>query len=213
MIPNWILCSKDEELCKYWKKYFKSDDQKNVFIYEGDIRAVRTSGVTAYICFTSSMGLLDSHINRVYKYMFPTLQHQLNSAIMTTGFKTKYGHPFLPVGSAFLIQVSPTAYVVCCPYMLLPQDISKTNNVMVCLRLVIELLNKFSIKNPDKIQNVIIPGIKKGEILPQQCAKDMFAAWSTSVNVDTLQDNPIFAYNPSIIYTQPQTSTNHPFIK
>ena len=83
---------------------------------------------------------------------------------------------------------------------------------MVCFKLITELLNKFSAKYPEAIQNVVIPGIKKGEIIPENCAKSMYAGWVSSTTIDTLPNNHTFAYNSSVMFMQPQITENHPFI-
>lgn len=96
-----------------------------------DVRDVPLLPGTAYVSPANSLGFMDGGIDYVYsRIMFPGLEADVKRAIADHGGNTsKLGRPFLPIGRALVVPVTPPGvYMVVAPTMLMPHDVRGTHN-------------------------------------------------------------------------------------
>lgn len=94
----------------------------------GDVQIIPIEK-TAFVSPANCLGFMDGGIDYVYsRKMFPGCEKQVKQKILSLGFKTLLGRPYLPIGSAFCVSVSESTSLICAPTMFLPHDVSSTRN-------------------------------------------------------------------------------------
>lgn len=94
----------------------------------GDVQTI-SQEYTTFVSPANCLGFMDGGIDAVYsRKMFPGCEKQVKQNILTLGYKTLLGRPYLPIGSAFSISVGETTDLICAPTMFLPHDVSQTRN-------------------------------------------------------------------------------------
>lgn len=84
---------------------------------------------TYYISPSNSMCFMDGGIDLALStVIFPNIQKQIKDIIATLNITTLMGRIYLPIGSSIIIDDYNNKSLVISPTMLLPQDVSNTNN-------------------------------------------------------------------------------------
>lgn len=129
MNPKLILCDPKKELCDAWEREFQTHTFGGIEIING-----RFEDVEEYDCIVSpgnSFGLMDGGLDRVIIKRFgPDLMARVQEHIM----KAYYGQQ--PVGTSFIVETGAQRhrYLAHTPTMLVPSDISQTDNVYNAMR-------------------------------------------------------------------------------
>lgn len=96
---------------------------------------------TYYISPANSMGFMDGGIDlALSRHVFPGVEPQVKQRIRELGRETTLGRPYLPIGSATLIEREHRRGLVVAPTMWLPQDVSATRNAYHALRAALYLI-------------------------------------------------------------------------
>ncbi len=99
--------------------------------YEMKVEDFRIRRRTYYMSPANSLGFMDGGIDlALSRKIMPGIEPIVKQAIKTFGKKTKLDRFYLPIGSSIIISHDDFKNLVVCPTMLLPQDISKTQNVL-----------------------------------------------------------------------------------
>lgn len=157
------LRDKNKAIVEAWKQEFGN----TVEISCGDIFGINAEAI---ISPGNSFGRMDGGIDYYYsKYFGWDLQDRLQEKLA----KEYSGE--LPVGQAVIIPTNNKTikYLIACPTMRVPQDVSKTNNAYLAFKAGL----KIALKN--NITSVLCPGLGTltGKITPENCAKQMKKAY------------------------------------
>ncbi len=84
---------------------------------------------TYYISPANSLCFMDGGIDlSLSRTVFPYIETRIKTILHTLNITTKLGRPYLPIGSSVIIDYDKIRSLVVAPTMLLPQDVSKTDN-------------------------------------------------------------------------------------
>jgi len=161
------------KLVNAWKKEF--NDYPNVKVLRGDIFGLKADAI---ISPANSFGFMDGGIDLLYSEYFGwDLQEALQEKIRNE----YYGE--LPVGNAIIIETqnSDIKYLISCPTMRVPEDVSNTINAYLAFRAGLIETIKFNNNSLDKITSILCPGLGTGTgMLPETiCAKQMKYAYDS----------------------------------
>ena len=83
---------------------------------------------TYYVSPANSLCFMDGGIDyALSRIIFPNIEKEVKSIVKGCGFESIVGKPYLPIGSSIIIDKGNLALIVA-PTMLLPQNVSKTDN-------------------------------------------------------------------------------------
>jgi len=206
-----LLVNLDEKVVKAWNKYF--DEIENISCEVGNILNYANKSM-AFVSASNSKLFFDGGSDLAYIDMFPKVQITMKNFVKKFGFIDKFGlDDYLPIGSACIKQFG-NKFLICAPTMLLPQDVSNTNNAYVAFKLVLELLDK----NPH-IDSIVVPGLccGYGKMDTDTAAKQMYDAYTDHVNGESTLDvigeaQTDLVYYPPHINTQPHYYCNTQFM-
>jgi O-acetyl-ADP-ribose deacetylase (regulator of RNase III) len=178
----------NNKIVSEWEKTFSGCD--DVYISCGNIFDIKADAI---ISPANSFGFMDGGIDGYYsEYFGRNLQKNLQIKIQNEFFGE------LPVGMATIIETGDTVikYLVSCPTMRVPEDISKTLNAYLAFRAgLIEIikLNQSNAKN--KILSVLCPGLGTltGKISPAICARQMKYAYNSIIKKTISFPDDLFA--------------------
>jgi O-acetyl-ADP-ribose deacetylase (regulator of RNase III) len=168
-----FLRDKNIDIVNAWSNEFNG--YKNVKISCGDIFDIKADAI---ISPANSFGFMDGGIDLAYsKYFGWELQEALQKRIQ----EHFYGE--LPVGLATIIETKNDniKYLISCPTMRVPENISNTVNAYLAFRAgLIELIN-FNKNHKEIIKSILCPGLGTltGELSPINCAKQMKYAYDS----------------------------------
>jgi len=166
-----LLRDKNINLVNAWTREFNG--YPNVKISCGDIFELKADAI---ISPANSFGFMDGGIDLVYSLYFGwDLQEALQNKIRNLF----YGE--LPVGLATIVETrnSNIKYLISCPTMRVPEDVSNTVNAYLAFRAgLIEAIN-FNKNSGDKITSILCPGLGtlSGMMPETNCAKQMKYAY------------------------------------
>lgn len=136
-----------------------------------NIKEYQNDSNTIFVSPANSLGFMDGGIDLVLsQFMFLEVEKKVKQSIKTLGLKNILDQYHLPVGSSLIVPVSNTninnQYLISSPTMLLPQDVSQTDNAYYAFYAILKLVQKFnkylvSINKP-VIEKVVIPGLGTG---------------------------------------------------
>lgn len=116
-----------------------------------------TKNIVYYISPANSLGFMDGGIDLAYsRIMFPGIEKKVKNNIKKYGKKNLLGRDYLPIGSAFAVSAVSTAYLICAPTMLFPQNVQKTNNAYWSMMAILNVLGKNML---NKDVEIIIPSM------------------------------------------------------
>jgi O-acetyl-ADP-ribose deacetylase (regulator of RNase III) len=168
-----FLRDKNINLVNAWTREFKGC--QNVKISCGDIFEIKADAI---ISPANSFGFMDGGIDLVYSGYFGwELQDELQNKIRNCF----YGE--LPVGVATIVETKndDIKYLISCPTMRVPEDVSNTVNAYLAFRAgLIEAIN-FNKNNSEKITSILCPGLGTfSGMMPETiCAKQMKHAYDS----------------------------------
>jgi O-acetyl-ADP-ribose deacetylase (regulator of RNase III) len=95
-----------------------------------------TVGITYYVSPANSLCFMDGGIDyALSRQVFPGIEPQVKQQVRALGRQTLLGRPYLPIGSSIILEQQQTqqshhAKIALCvaPTMLLPQNVSQTQN-------------------------------------------------------------------------------------
>ncbi len=103
-------------------------DVENCDFTCGSVETIPQEGC-AFVSPANCLGFMDGGIDYVYsRNLFPNCEHLVRKKIQELGITTFLGRPYLPIGSAFCVQVDLHTGLICAPTMFLPHDVSITRN-------------------------------------------------------------------------------------
>lgn len=84
---------------------------------------------TYYVSPANSLCFMDGGIDYAFsRIVFPHIEDQVKQMVRDYGKTSLVGKPYLPIGSSVIMDRDAQTSLVVSPTMLLPQDVSKTNN-------------------------------------------------------------------------------------
>ena len=84
---------------------------------------------TYYVSPANSLCFMDGGIDyALSRIVFPQIEVQVKQMVRDCGKISLVGKPYLPIGSSMIFDQEPHTSLVVSPTMLLPQNVSKTNN-------------------------------------------------------------------------------------
>jgi len=82
-----------------------------------------------YVSPANSLCFIDSGIDySLSRIIFPGIENMVKSKLTKYGKRNLFGRQYLPIGSSIIIPYDENRNLVVAPTMLLPQNVSKTNN-------------------------------------------------------------------------------------
>jgi O-acetyl-ADP-ribose deacetylase (regulator of RNase III) len=100
---------------------------------------------TYYVSPANSLCFMDGGIDfALSRIIFPNVEHQVKQRVKKLNITTLLGRNYLPIGSSIIIENGTNKSLVVAPTMLLPQNVSQTNNAYYCTMAVLYniLINK-----------------------------------------------------------------------
>jgi O-acetyl-ADP-ribose deacetylase (regulator of RNase III) len=178
-----VFVDLDPDFATEIKTLVNSPKPYKLTTFTGDIRKVPRHN-SAIVSPANSMGWMDGGIDDIYRKMFPGVQRSVQDAIKSHNYKSALGRYFLPIGSALIVQVEPTNYLICAPTMWHPEPVPETRNAYWAFRAVLALVDKFNKGRHDKISTIVCPGLCTGcgEMSPSTCARQIHQALADHVS-------------------------------
>jgi len=145
----------------------------------------------AIISPANSFGFMDGGIDYAYlRFLGTQLQDELQMCI-----RLKHDGE-LPVGTAAILKTGHPVikYLVSCPTMRVPEDVSDTVNAYLAFRAGLIAIRNFNEANGDMIASVLCPGLGTltGRISPDACAKQMKTAYDKVIHGRTMIPDALF---------------------
>lgn len=139
---------------------------------------VRKIDADIYVSPANSYGYMDGGIDKVYSEMFPNIQKIVQDEIdKISTAKTRYGKPFLPVGSALIVPLPNKKYMIVAPTMDFPRDIRKMPHyIYYAMVAILKVCQCYGFN--DKTV-VAIPGLGTltGRLEPEEAAEQTLKAY------------------------------------
>ena len=206
------LVDRNESVVKAWKTEFITYD--NVQPHQDDIMNWAEK-VDVFVSASNSLMFFDGGSDIAYQQIFDNVDQMMKEWIRQYNFKDEFGGYFFPVGAATIRPIKDKR-LICCPTMLLPQDVSETENAYHAFKLILEVIDK----QEQKIKSVLIPGLccGYGKMSPEVSAKQMRAAYDDHMAGKKILDTTSrecrsLVYNPTILRMQPKVYSNTQFFK
>ena len=117
-------------LDKLWVETITSlfAEHPNVTVTHGNIKSLPVEN-TVFVSPANSLGYMDGGIDwALSREMFPGVQTKVQLIIQCNGLINGFGRRYLPVGSAFCMQVRSSTQLIVAPTMFQPRDVSHTRN-------------------------------------------------------------------------------------
>jgi O-acetyl-ADP-ribose deacetylase (regulator of RNase III) len=125
---------------------------------------------TYYVSPANSLGFMDGGIDYVLsRVIFPGIETRVKKRFKEIGIKNRLGRYYLPIGSSTIIDVTDKSHLIVAPTMLLPQDVSTTENAYHSTRSILYNLicnRKLSIHKTDILLTSMCCGY--GKMTPKQ---------------------------------------------
>lgn len=109
---------------------------------------------TYYVSPANSLCFMDGGIDyALSRIVFPNIEKTVKNTLKSLNINTLLGRPYLPIGSSIIIDADQTKSLIVSPTMLLPQNISNTNNVYYA---TMSILYNILINRCEKLENIDI---------------------------------------------------------
>ncbi len=109
---------------------------------------------TYYVSPANSLCFMDGGIDlSLSRNVFPNIEKSVRSIVRKMNINTKLGRPYLPIGSSLIIDYDTNRSLIVAPTMLLPQDVSKTDNAYYA---TLAILYNILVNRKEDIENVDI---------------------------------------------------------
>ena len=200
-----VFVDRDPGFAEEIKAQVKAPASYTLTTFTSDVRKVPRHN-SAIVSPANSMGWMDGGIDDVYRRMFPGVQGAVQTAIKSHNYKSALGRYFLPIGSALIVQVEPTNYLICAPTMWHPEPVADTRNAYWAFRAVLALVDKFNKGRRDKISTIVCPGLCTGcgEMSNAECARQLNSALVDHVSWPPYPDTK--PQNRYVVWNEPNSS-------
>ena len=116
-----IFYSKNEDFIQMMKN-------KGYKAYNDDIKNYKSNKKTFYVSPANSLGYMSGGYDYALTQIMPGIDVKLREKIKKSPFKTFSNKHYLPIGSSIIVKHSHNEYLISAPTMLIPQNVSETNN-------------------------------------------------------------------------------------
>jgi O-acetyl-ADP-ribose deacetylase (regulator of RNase III) len=117
---------------------------------------------TYYVSPANSLCFMDGGIDMALsRIVFPGIESRVKRTVRSLGIYTKFGRPYLPIGSSVILNEAADKALVVAPTMLLPQPVPETRNAYWATRAILYnvLVNgKRSLDNVDILMTAMCCG-------------------------------------------------------
>lgn len=158
-----------------------------------------------YISPSNSLCFMDAGINKIYTEMFPNIERDVVSKISKLGYLTSLGRYYLPIGKAIATECESYTqghrnFIITSPCMLLPQNVSGTENAFYCMTAVLQLLQKYK-QHVQRDDELIVPDIcvNYGGMSCEQSFQQIIKALKKQKETNPLNYNDILFQQPKIL--------------
>ncbi len=95
------------------------------------------------------------------RQMFPGIEPQIKKNLQRVGRVNRLGRRYLPIGSAMLTLADSSAncYLISAPTMLLPQNVSSTNNAFWAFLAALKIVHAANRQMDAKIETIVCPAL------------------------------------------------------
>ena len=201
--------SLNEAWIEYIKIYFKNVDCK---IINDNIQNIDTKN-TIFVSPANSLGFMDGGIDRIYnEIIFPECRVQLQNILETLPYRTFLGRPYLPVGSAVIVnREKEESGIIFAPTMFKPSDVSKTQNAYNSFLAALYLMKKYNLKIKIPFSRLVVTShcCGYGMMDEEESVKQMYTAYC-DFNNDSMPDI-IYSENLSDRILLPLVDDENPF--
>jgi O-acetyl-ADP-ribose deacetylase (regulator of RNase III) len=141
------------------KKFIEKIKLYNFESYLMNIQDYVPKRKTYYVSPANSLCFMDGGIDLVLsRTIFPNIEKEVKKIVKELNITTKLGRPYLPIGSSIIIDSISNKYIsnkslIVAPTMLLPQDVSKTNNAYIA---TISILYNILINKQENLNDIDI---------------------------------------------------------
>ncbi len=109
---------------------------------------------TYYVSPANSLCFMDGGIDlSLSRIVFSGIEKNVRSMVQKMNITTKLGRPYLPIGSSLIIDYDNQRSLIVSPTMLLPQDVSKTQNAYYT---TIAILYNILVNRKEDLHNINI---------------------------------------------------------
>lgn len=167
---NIVFVSYEEAFIAGIKEHFAEDSSVSWKL--GDVLGERIDG-RAFVTATNTITFMDSRADYVISHiMFPGLIDRIRTETSTLNL------PYLPIGSAMVIEASEISAVVSAPTMMYPTNVNDTRNAYASFLAVLCVFKKYTKANP-KIKTLVCgaPCCGWGGMEGREAAKQVFDAY------------------------------------
>lgn len=167
---NIVFVSYEEAFIAGIKEYFAEDSTVSYKL--GDVLGERIDG-RAFVTATNTITFMDSRADYVISHiMFPGLIERVRTETNALSL------PYLPIGSAIVIEESEISAVISAPTMLYPTNVHDTRNAYASFLAVLCVFKKY-MKSNQKIKTLVCgaPCCGWGRMEGREAAKQVFDAY------------------------------------
>ena len=109
---------------------------------------------TYYVSPANSLCFMDGGIDyALSRIIFPNIETEVKKTVKELGISSIIGRPYLPIGSSIIIDKDDNKSLVIAPTMLLPQNVSNTDNAYYATT---SILYNILINNKENLENIDI---------------------------------------------------------
>ncbi|WP_084735302.1 macro domain-containing protein [Actinophytocola xinjiangensis] len=174
--PRLVLCAVDQPLALAWTEAVAG--RRDVTIHAGSVLEVDAQAVVSP---ANSFGLMRGGIDALYARVFPSIEQHVRSAVLA------YHGGELPVGQAVIVPTGVMAppWLISAPTMREPGESLPPDTVhpYLAARAVFHLWRDGRLEDERRVRDVVrtiaLPGLGTGVggVPPQNCARQVMAAW------------------------------------
>ena len=109
---------------------------------------------TYYVSPANSLCFMDGGIDfALSRIIFPNIETEVKNIVKQLNILNIIGRPYLPIGSSIIIEKNNNKSLIVSPTMLLPQNVSKTNNAYYA---TMSILYNLLVNKKEKLENIDI---------------------------------------------------------
>ena len=162
------------------KHFIHKMSERGYTCYKMKIEEYKPVRKTYYVSPANSLCFMDGGIDlALSRIIFPGIEQKVKREVRQLGIKSNLGRYYLPIGSSIIMEPEQNKGLVVAPTMLLPQDVSNTQNAYYATMAIMYnlLVNKkqdlanidiiftslccgYGKMDPDESINQIVSGIK-----------------------------------------------------
>lgn len=156
---------------------------------------------TYYVSPANSLCFMDGGIDKALsRNIFPNIENILKQKVKELDIKTLCNRHYLPIGSSIIIDYDDIRKMISAPTMLLPQNVSNTNNAYYA---TMSILFNVLINRNEKLDDVDIIFTSLccgyGKMLPEESIKQILQAFNSYENYKCIiVDNNTIIAEPNL---------------